>query len=323
MKYSEFSFRDLDQQFSVVQLNHDLRRLAMDLPYIDQSDCLLIYGYIDHTAGMSFEVITSGKREGDHYRFFPGNSEASMFIRLGAIAHAEGEIIEDIYYPHIEPYVNEDIINTRNLKMLDHLRHPYYPDDIQFVLATEEIKPEICWARLSYVSAYYLKGVLLNEPKQDFDVHEGSEVYLYITETEDGQVICFSDGQLPNNKREILEDGSILKSWIDEFCKNTNHYNFAQLLQVLRDSYVWVPYNQEEQDYELLISDNRVYLPVFHERNELNGYCVKLHMLDVIEIEREFDDSIEGIILDPYDGAILLDSHVIKIIERLESLIQD
>ena len=76
-------------------------------------------------------------------------------------------------------------------------------------------------------------------------IRNGAEtVAFFVQKTEDERFICISDMN-PNAKitAEDLEDGSMLEAAVAKFNADRNEPNFLDVLEILRDSYVWVPCN--------------------------------------------------------------------------------
>jgi hypothetical protein len=65
---------------------------------------------------------------------------------------------------------------------------------------------------------------------------------VFVQETEDKKIICYSDmNSSAKITLEDLEDGSMLEAAVTKFNAERNEPNFLDLLEILRDSYVWVP----------------------------------------------------------------------------------
>ena len=88
---------------------------------------------------------------------------------------------------------NEDIEKTREMSFLDSCRHEFYIDDVRVFLVKEGLKPEGCWTRISGLGDHFFKGILLNEPDQDFGYHEGEEITFFVRKTKDEKIVCISD----------------------------------------------------------------------------------------------------------------------------------
>ena len=134
MKYQETGFRALYHHFSAWELTDRLRPSVRNYPDADMADCLLAYGYIDHEAGLTLEVLAAGKRTQRGFRFFDGIDSARFFIRVGAVENDEFSVLPDRsgtlrkrYGEKIDSLklydVSEEIEKTRGMTFLDSSRH--------------------------------------------------------------------------------------------------------------------------------------------------------------------------------------------------------
>ena len=60
MKYSEMGFRGIYRQLNALRLTDQLRKEITDFPDAGKANCVLTYGYIDHEAGLSMEILAAG-----------------------------------------------------------------------------------------------------------------------------------------------------------------------------------------------------------------------------------------------------------------------
>ena len=272
MKYRETGFRALYHNFSAWELTDKLRPSVRDFPDAAKADCLLTYGYIDHEAGLTLEVLAAGKRNKRGFRFFDGNDSIRFFIRIGAVENEEFVFLPDKngtlrtrYSEKIEMLkgynVSEEIEKTRGMKFLDGSRHSSCIDDVLVCLTAEGLQPEGCWTRICGLGEHYFMGILLNEPDQNFGFHAGEQYAFGLQETEDKKVICHAD-LTPRRKltAKDLEDGSLLKEAVIAFNQDRTREKMFSVLVLLRDSYVWVPCTaelgeQDQAEMEKLVKD--------------------------------------------------------------------
>ncbi len=59
MKYKDTGFRAFYHHFTAVPMKENLRKALKDFPGMSDADYILTYGYIDHTAGMTLEVLAA------------------------------------------------------------------------------------------------------------------------------------------------------------------------------------------------------------------------------------------------------------------------
>ena len=57
MTYKELGFRPLYHSFVGIMLTDDLKDVLKDFPGAEEANCAVAYGYIDHEAGFTFEVL--------------------------------------------------------------------------------------------------------------------------------------------------------------------------------------------------------------------------------------------------------------------------
>ena len=185
MKFEEFGFRGAYHNLWAFDLEEKDRKLFEDFPGQNEADTILGYGYIDHQAGLSFEVLCLGIKCEDNFRFFEEKNEISVKIRIGNILNREfyffdkeDEYFKEKFTEKIEMidnnyYTSDAQQETRLFEQIDSFRNTEYPDDIFVILVKEGINPEACWCRLEAFDEDQkaFMCTLLNEPHQDLGVH--------------------------------------------------------------------------------------------------------------------------------------------------------
>ena len=259
MKYTEMSFRDIVGKTIVLPLA-GFEKAVEGFPGSQEADCILTFGYIDRDAGISFEVLCCGKKEGEGLRFFEPEDSISAKIRAEAVEEKElisAKVLLDPYREKIEmlkKYLpNEEVLETRKMEFLDPSRDKIFPDDVLVYLCRDGLQPEGCWVRIEGLQNNCIIGSLLNEPHQDFDYHPGERIAFFLQKGPDGKPFCVSDMN-PSRvlTEEDLKDGRPLKEAIALFNKDRTEQNFIEILELLRDSTVWIPCNAvfSEKDQE-------------------------------------------------------------------------
>ncbi|MBP3270629.1 MAG: hypothetical protein J6M17_00190 [Ruminococcus sp.] len=204
MYFKDTGFRGLYKQFAAFMLKDNIKVCINDYPGADKANCVLTYGYIDHDAGQTMEILCAGINSGDGFSFFDSCDEIKAMLRIGSVIEDEFFVFDDNdgriskryakKLNNLKVYeVSEEIEETRNMAFLDRSRHEYYPDDILVYLIKQGLNPEGCWVRISGIGDYFILGKLLNEPDQDFGCHEGENIEVFVQKTDDGSIICFSD----------------------------------------------------------------------------------------------------------------------------------
>ncbi len=196
------NFRDIEHHLIIVVDPRNAAFLSENTP---GANSLLCYGYIDKTAGLTYEVLAAAEYiEGD-YSVIWNAEDVSMKVRADAFENAElilpieNKVLERRFSDRIrmieEGYYSGDPQEaTRQYTILDEFRHPGFPDDINVILFKQGLKPERIWVRckeflLSDNGRLMFNSKLLNEPYSDFGIHIGDDIYFLAYE-EDGQNIA-------------------------------------------------------------------------------------------------------------------------------------
>ena len=206
--YEKLGFRLMNHGYSALRLTDKLRPSIKGFPNEETANGVLLYCYIDHEAGITFEIMAAGnvRENGKGFDFENilecADNEIRSFIRFEAIADEEYiglQVNEDLCnelfakkLEVIEMYEpSEDIAETREMDFLDGSRDPIYVDDILVLFVKDGLENETIWVRLEGVGDNVILGSLLNEPYQDFGCHLGDTVSIYIHKTEDDQFIPY------------------------------------------------------------------------------------------------------------------------------------
>lgn len=95
MKYQETGFRALYKNFAAFPLNDRFRKAMEGYPNVDDANCMLVYGYIDHEAGLTLEVLAAGIEREERFKFFDPSEDTRFFIRVGAVEDEEFALFDD------------------------------------------------------------------------------------------------------------------------------------------------------------------------------------------------------------------------------------
>ena len=374
MNYKDTGFRGFYHNFCVVPITEKTKHSVEGFPGAEDANGILTYGYIDRQAGLTLEVIAAAHVEGESARFDEPSKEIRSFIRVGAVIDEDFLYFDDEdgslaerYSKRIEILHNydadEQVEQTREMPFLDSCRHEEYPDDIMVFLCKDGLEPEGCWVRITGLGDHYFIGTLLNEPNQDFGYHKGETIAFFVQKTEDERFVCVSDMN-PSAKitPEDLEDGSMLEAAVAKFNAERNEANFLDVLEILRDSYVWVPCNAimsdadktrfdemiksagedlsklkglefTAQDETRLVPDilqngDDYFFPIFTNEEAMGEYGdhfskVQKHMLEVIQLARNNEKKPVGIVLNAFGDSFVLEQQVWDVVENMKSRIQD
>ena len=375
MKYKETGFRGFCHHFIVVPMKKILKKDLSDFPEAETANCILAYGYIDHEAGFTLEIMAAGRKTNNGIRFAEGNDLISSKIRMEVLEEDEVDLADEEdslkkrfagKLEKLHQYdVSEEIVQTREMEFLDDSRHKYCIDDVLVYLTRKGLKPEGCWVRIIGLADHWFMGTLLNEPNQNFGYHIGERVAFFVQETDDKRIICFSD---MNPSMEIteqdLEDGKMLEEAVTAFNKERSEGRLIDILEIMRDSYVWVPCNAVFSDEDqkrwdeiaekltndpemdpndligkefrtegetrmipdILQNGDRYFFPVFSTERAMGEYGenfskVQSHMLEVINLARNNEKKLAGIVLNAFTEPFVLDSEIWDIVENMKSRI--
>ncbi len=255
MKYKDTGFRAFYHHFIAVPMKENLKAALKCFPGAKNANCILTYGYIDREAGLTLEILAAGKETEKGFSFADGNDTISSKIRIGNVADDEVVYFDDEdgrlaarYAGKLEMLhgydASEEVEKTRSMTFLDASRDENCIDDVLVYLVKDGLKTEGCWVRIIGLGDHWFMGTLLNEPYQDFGYHSGEKIAFFAHETEDKKVICYSDMN-PSQKLtpEDLEDSSMLESAVTAFNDERTEPHLIEILEILRDSYVWIPCN--------------------------------------------------------------------------------
>ncbi len=264
MKYSKVGFRKVYKKFCLFDMNDSFWKAMHDFPGVKEANAVLTYGYIDHQAGLTVEILCACKKDGEDISLAPGNDEVRSFIRIGAIEDAKFEHIDKRIAGRFEkklktlsfyePDENEGL-HTR--KDLDPLRDKHNTDDVMVILRRKgEEKGEGVWVRLEGITEMFVIGELLNEPYADYGYQKGDMVCIREVEM-DGETALFLDERSPENDYEFVgdekfddlreeESEQLLEEQLFEhavkvYIDDPSEKNFAKLFAFMNADTLWVP----------------------------------------------------------------------------------
>ncbi len=373
MNYKEAGFREFYHHFVAVPLKANLLPLIKDYPWIEQADHILTYGYMDQECGMTLAVLGMAKETEDGFLVIDGNDNVHSIIRISTVAEDEVTIITEDdealkkkYATKIEMLrgydASEDVEITREMDFLDPFRHEIYVDDVQVLLQKDGMRSEGCWVRITGIGENCVVGTLLNEPYRDFGCHKGDTISVFAEETADGNVICYSNVETsPKVTREDLMDGRMLEDAVAEFKKKCDEESLLGLVEILRDSYVWIPCQLTWSEYDqkklveiaqrigedpdaitsrelteyydsrlmphIIKSGDHYQLPIFSTEEAMGEFGTRFskiqkHILDVISLARNNEKKPSKIVLNVFTDPFVIDSEYWVLIEKMKSRIE-
>ena len=199
-----FNFRDIEHNLCIAM---DARMAKILCPEAEQeANAVICYGYVDKQAGLTFEVLCLASYVDGDYTIVNENKTVSMKVRSETYKDTEVfpiknaaikkrfeqriNIIEEGYYSRDEAEA------AREITCIDEFRHPFFPDDVQAILAAEGLKAESIWVRLErYIGntngVEAFAGSLLNAPfDARYNLNCGEEVFIAVVTGNDGK-LCF------------------------------------------------------------------------------------------------------------------------------------
>ena len=248
------------------------------------------------------------------------------------------------------------------MPFLDPSRDKVFIDDIKVQLYKDGLDTEECLTRITGLGKHSIVGMLLEEPKQNFGWHKGETIVFFVKEEEDKSVTCFTDMN-PSKKitAKDLEDGSMLKEAIETFQKERNEANFLDVLEIFRDSYVWIPcyavLSEEDQEKlrklcdesdgdidsligkeftnsenvrfvpDILQHGDEYYFPVFSTAEEMGEYGnnfskLQRHSLEALTLAANNEKNVSGIVLNAFSTPFILDRKIFDVFKNMKSRIE-
>lgn len=201
MRISEISFRNINKNFLVLyNMGEKFDMYAKVFPSMPGDNALLLYGYIDHSAGISFEVLCCGKRNDDGSVILRKPQDTiSMKIRYdgidGELDYFEYSVQLSKYQSKVdmidEGYYNNKILEQiRKDRLFDARRHEMFPDDIAVTFFKPGVQVEVIWVRTEKIEKGKIVGTLLESPYSDeYGVQGGDDICLVPVSVKDNGII--------------------------------------------------------------------------------------------------------------------------------------
>lgn len=189
--------REMIDQWLIVDLGcSEVSRLTDNATL--NADSAVGYVYVDSICGITFNVEAWCIAAGECLRAVsrPSDNSQRIMLRYGSFAGKRMRLLTvgemtGMALPSVpdwhQYYCDEDnaVLPLRSLSLLDPFRAPGFPDDIKCLLLddTRGKDGEWVWAKLIRQAADGLFVCrLLNEPFQDFGLHEGDLLKVAVSE---------------------------------------------------------------------------------------------------------------------------------------------
>lgn len=333
MKYRDHGFRPLYKNFCIFPMNDVIQRALGGEKGIEDADGVMVYGYVDHEAGNTVEFVALTKYIDDEkYSSINLPDDARFFARVENLAEEEFQFVD---YGNSHLYerfkykidrlalydVNEKVAKSRTMTFLDEFRYENNFDDVKVILYKEGLELEGVWAKIESFEKGTFVATLMNEPEQDFGVAAGSQIGFIVNEDKNKERSLIADLTVGKKySKEELEDGKILKNALESFKNDKNKFKFYAILEILKDSKVYVP--QTKKGVEYMMSDNRTYYPVFSDTIEMwqceNGIQkVEMSFKEAVKKAKK-DKKISGIVVNVYSDAFVIPKTMFELLEGME-----
>lgn len=183
------SFREVERQFVIL----NTPKYVVLTGTTKDANSLLCYGYVDHTAGLTYQTVAATMYVDGDYSVVDTAQFISMKIRADSVAKEDIIPIRNKalfrQYAHIVDnidefyYTDSEVEKCRSIQEIDQFRHVDYPDDLQVLFIKEGIRPEGIWVRTtkfkgSDSGTFLVEGTMLNTPHADFGVKAGDTILV-------------------------------------------------------------------------------------------------------------------------------------------------
>lgn len=201
MNLNELTFRNIYHNYFYLPYDESFVELLKPMPNHEIADGVLLYGYIDHETGLSYEVLACATLTVDDLILYQGNDKVALKLRAQNVNLNELKAI-DPNYSQLKQYASkvsiidkfyrcsDAVAKTRQIGDLDTCRSFDFPDDVLVVLDKAFYQPEGCWVRLEGANEKTLYGTLLHEPQSDLGVHTNDMIEFKIYNIND-RIMCY------------------------------------------------------------------------------------------------------------------------------------
>lgn len=197
------SFRDMDYKFLLVKdIDWKTRMIIEKSGYRIRPDdnAMLVFGYIDQEAGISFELLCAACVYDDgEVSLEPTNKTTSFKFRYESF---EGDVVPFTNLSQLVPFHDraqmivkgykapDAVLEIRAIQELDPSRAPGYPDDIVVFFIKEGYRNEGIWCRTvgTDPARHLIQMRMLNEPNASFGKHMGDIIDVTLYQMDNGEL---------------------------------------------------------------------------------------------------------------------------------------
>lgn len=194
---SNLTFRQIYQQLIYIEDEKllNIMKMGYQVKSSFEETGLLVYGYIDEDEGVSFNIFSLVRKEGDSFKFNdePMKKKLKHKIKFEDVKDSKAQNIEldpDEAIRYVdraveinkEHEVSAEIMNLRLNTQIDQFRHQIYPDNLEcFIFDAQRKASKSFWARAEKQRQDYLiASVLTPLPKETgYAIGDAIELKLY------------------------------------------------------------------------------------------------------------------------------------------------
>lgn len=200
----------------------------------------------------------------------------------------------------------------------------------------------------------------ISDSDGEYDYHTGDIIAFFIEKVGEEGFPEFVADISPSRHitAEMLEGGSMLKEAIKTFNADRTEPNFIEILELLRDSYVWIPCNaimdgiDEEKIMkmieaagddldsmvgqtfanqepvrlvpDILQNGDNFFFPVFTSDEEMGEYGdhfskVEKHFLEALNLAMNHEQKLAGIVVNAFSESFVLDAQIWDLVGKMKS----
>lgn len=222
MLVEEYTLSEYYHKYVTIEAD-ELTAGLNDVIKIKEDDCYaLCSSYCDEDGLLCFNVLSVGK-DWEHCTRGLKNKKMLGHFTIEQVYDKEMRIAEADYamvrknQPFLDEKdagLDEDFLQTRMDPRLDYIRDLYYPDIILVGVIRDTYLNEYT-ARITGIEGPFLTGQLMEEPRQDVNMHEGEKIYALPYLTKEGLRMFALFGQDHMDKESKKAMRKILKETSD------------------------------------------------------------------------------------------------------------
>lgn len=205
----EYAFRDLNNKLCYI--DEIPNQVVLEEFLSDENVTGFIgYGYVDHLAGFTFEVMACARKMDEDIIVYPGNNYMTFKYRMRNVMSKECIVLDETKYDMQDfktkidrvnkIYGSDEEINAlRDIVEIDGSRSNEFPDDVLVTLYKDNVKPERAWFRLEGLNEQYIQGRLLHDlTNKGYGLETGdvSNLALMQDENEKIHLLCFIENMV-------------------------------------------------------------------------------------------------------------------------------